>query len=402
MAYDVMEDVLKEYFATINLDIRKQNPGYSRFMDQKVTPDVMRLVAECIIAKIGNKPDRAFSASEIEHSQYFSRNVAREFSKPVPGEKSTESEYDKWPSQIIQTLRFAGIIKEDSKKGRAIWYIVAKPDILEYIASRTQHAYTFLFHYIIKVLSDSGFYKYIERYRDRYLAGYLDKTDFHELKLHFERFITGHTPIKGKYEPHRIFPKVFNILASEYRIPGSVHGHMSKFPFVTSDLVYNRINVRDKRKSKSVSRQEQKKMLLARQDPIQRIASAKKRIKALHSQSEVHDQWDTGEATQVHHIFPENEFPQIADRLENLIRLTPTQHNTKAHPHNKTAIIDRDYQYVCLIEKSHSVEASIDRGEFDYSRESFIGVINTGLKQQIPYNASFDEVRSAIKRVYRN
>lgn len=397
-----MEDLLKKHFDQLDLDIRKQAPGYSRFMDQKVTPDVLRFVAECILAYTGKNPGRVFSAPEIEHSRYFIKNVTREFSKPPPGEKSTDSEYDKWPSQIIQALRFAGIIKEQGRLGRAVGYVIAKPDILEYISARSQNAFTFLFHYIVKVLSDSGFYGYVEKYRDHYLAGLLDKTDFHELKQHFESFLIGHTQIKGKYEPRRIFPKVFNILASEYRIPGSIRGSMSKFPFMTSDLIYNRVNVRDKKKPKSISRREQQKALMARQDPAQRIDSAKRRIKELHSRSEVQDQWATGEATQVHHIFPEKEFPQLADRLENLIRLTPTQHNTKAHPHNKTGVIDREYQYVCLIEKSYSIEESIKKGEFDYSRESFIGVINTGLNQKLPYSASFEEIRAAIKKVYRS
>ncbi len=396
------EDSIQSHLSKINLDIRKKSKGYSRFMDQKVTPDVLRFVADCIIAQTSLRKDTVFTTPEIEHSQYFIKNVAREFSKPVPGEKSTESEYDKWPAQIIQTLRFAGIVKEKGKVGSAVGYVIVKPDLLEQIALGSQYAYTFLFHYVTKLLINSGFYKYIEQYRDHYLNGSLDKTHFHELKKHFENFIIGHTPIKGKDEPRRIFPKVFNILASEYRMPGSVGGHMSKFPFMTSDLVYNRVNFRDKKKPKSISRQKQKELLAVRKDPVQRVSAAKKRIKELHSQSEVQDQWSTGEATQIHHIFPEKEFPQLADRLENLIRLTPTQHNTKAHPNNKTSIIDREYQCLCLLEKSHSIENSIRKGEFDYSRESFIGVINTGLKTKFAYNLSFDEIRTSIKKAYRN
>jgi hypothetical protein len=120
----------------------------------------------------------------------------------------------------------------------------------------------------------------------------------------------------------------------------------------------------------------------------------------LHEASEVRDQWSTGEATQVHHIFPENEFPQIADRLENLIRLTPTQHNTKAHPGNKTHQVDKDYQFVCLIEKLRSIEDSIKNNRFDYSKESFIGVINTCLGQNLPYNLSFEQIRKELKKLY--
>lgn len=401
-----MKDLLKQHFDHLNLDIRKQAPGYSRFMDQKVTPDVLRFVAECIVQHTGSKTKQPFTASEIERSTYFIKNVSREFSKPTPYDKRTKHEYDKWPAQIIQTLRFSGVLVEHKKKGRATGFIVVKPDILAYIAARTQNAYAFLLQYMTKLLKDSGFYPFIERYRDLYLLGRLDKTDFQELKERFERFIIGHTRIKKKYEPRRIFPKVINILAAEYRIPGAIGGRMSKFPFMTSDLIYNRVNFRDKGKSKGISRQErmemEQKKLVERKNPIYRISSAKKRIKELHSGSEVKDQWAVGEATQVHHIFPENEFQQLADRLENLIRLTPTQHNTKAHPGNNTAIIDREYQCVCLIEKAHSIEESIKKGEFDYSRESFIGVINAGTGQKLSYNLSFEDIRAALKKIYRS
>lgn len=397
-----MDDLLKQHFDHLDLDIRKQAPGYSRFMDQKVTPDVLRFVAECIIQCAGSNPKHLFTASEIEHSAYFVKNVTREFNKPAPGDERTAHEYDKWPAQIIQTLRFAGVLEEKGAKGRAAGFVVTNPDILKYIATRSQNSYTFLFQYLTKLLKDSGFYGYVEHYRDAYLAGKLSKTDFHELKERFESFIIGHTRIKKKFEPRRIFPKVINIFAAEFRIPGTVGGHMSKFPFMTSDLIYNRVNFRDKRKPKSISRQEQMERggLAERNNPVYRVTSAKKRIKELHAGSEVHDQWSVGEATQVHHIFPENEFSQLADRLENLIRLTPTQHNTKAHPNNHTAVINREYQCVCLIEKSHSIEESIKMGQFDYSREAFIGIINAGLGENLSYDLSFDQIRVAIKKIY--
>ncbi|MDA4744639.1 hypothetical protein NY599_09390, partial [Enterobacter hormaechei] len=91
------------------------------------------------------------------------------------------------------------------------------------------------------------------------------------------------------------------------------------------------------------------------------------------------DQWANGEATQVHHIFPKSGFPKLGHYLENLIKLTPDQHYTKAHPSNKTDAINKDYQLVCLMAKTDSVEASLKRGEFLYRKESLIYVINTGL-----------------------
>lgn len=397
-----MDDFLKRYFKKKDLDIRKKRAGYSRFMDQKVTPDVLRFVAESIIHH-ANSNHGPFTVSEIEHSDFFVKNVPREFNKPTPKDERTKHEYDKWPAQIIQALRFAEVLTEVGKKGRAIAFDIAEPKILEYIAARPQNAYTFLVHYITKLLKDSGFYKYFEKYRDQYIAGTLDKTGFYEFKENFIKFIFAYTNIKEEFEPRRIFPKVFNILASEHRLPGTIGGFMSQFPFLASDLIYNRVNFRDQYKSKYISRQEFEELrreMGARRNSDYRVAKAKEHIKKIHAKSEVNDQWSKGEATQVHHIFPDNEFPQLADRLENLILLTGTQHNTKAHPDNNNSIIDRDYQLVCLIEKLHTVEQSLAQGQYGYSKESFIGVINAGLGLAIPYDADFKEIEKQLKRHY--
>ncbi len=398
-----MNPLITNYFKDKDLDIRKKNAGFSRFMDQKITPDVLAFVAESISHYLVASATGTFTSKDIEKSDFFVKNVSYNFNKPSPTDTRTASEYDKWSAQIIQTLRFAQIIEAQGKKGSAVLFRVKEPELLAYIATRTQNAYAFLVAYVTKVLQDSGFYSYFENYRDLYISGKLTQSDFEELKEKYQTFTRTYTDIKGDFEPRRIFPKVINILASEHRVPGTISGRMSKYPFLTSDLVYNRINFRDRKKSKTVSRtelQEQSNSSIQRQKPEHRIAEAKKRIKQLHPNSEVNDQWANGEATQIHHIFPENEFPQLADRLENLIRLTPTQHNTKAHPSNKTTVIDRDYQQLCLLEKSYSIEQSINKGEFDYSKESFVGVINAGLGINISYESTFDEIRLAVKKLY--
>ena len=398
-----MNPLITNYFKDKDLDIRKKNAGFSRFMDQKITPDVLQFVAESITHFTATSPTGEFTSKDIEKSDFFVKNVSYTFNKPSPTDKRTDSEYDKWPAQVIQTLRFAQVIESHGKRGKAITFVVKEPEILEYISTRTQNTYVFLVVYVTKVLIDSDFYKNFEHYRDLYISGKLTKSDFAEMREKYKTFTRTYTNIKKDYEPPRIFSKVLNILASEHRVPGTVSGRMSKFPFLTSDLVYNRVNFRDIKKSKEVSRQELQELAdlnKQRQNPANRIIQAKKRIKQLHPNSEVKDQWANGEATQIHHIFPDNEFPQLADRLENLIRLTPTQHNTKAHPSNKTSVIDREYQQLCLLEKSHSIEQSINKGEFDYSKESFIGVINAGLGIGISYESTFDEIRLAVKKFY--
>lgn len=118
-------------------------------------------------------------------------------------------------------------------------------------------------------------------------------------------------------------------------------------------------------------------------------------------ESEVKDQYRVGEATQVHHIFPKSEFPQIAHYLENLIKLTATQHYTKAHPNNKTQIVNKDYQLVCLLAKSQTIEDSLKRvGEKYYRKESFIVVINTGLDAGLSITLSFKEIRKQLRYLY--
>ena len=117
-------------------------------------------------------------------------------------------------------------------------------------------------------------------------------------------------------------------------------------------------------------------------------------LRKIQIESEVKDQYRVGEATQVHHIFPKSEFTQIAHYLENLIKLTATQHYTKAHPNNKTQIVNKDYQLVCLLAKSQTIEDSLKRvGEKYYRKESFIVVINTGLDAGLSITLSFKEIR---------
>ena len=124
-------------------------------------------------------------------------------------------------------------------------------------------------------------------------------------------------------------------------------------------------------------------------------------IRKIQTTSEVNDAWGNGEATQVHHIFPKASFPQIAHYVENLILLTATQHNTKAHPNNKTQQINKDYQLVCLLAKANTIEASLRlAGERYYRKESFVYVINTGLSADLSTSLTFGEIKTKLVQIY--
>ncbi len=128
-------------------------------------------------------------------------------------------------------------------------------------------------------------------------------------------------------------------------------------------------------------------------------------IKKKYKESEIKDSFGNGPAVYVHHIFPKNEFPEISHYLENLIKLTSEQHYSYAHPKGNTHIINKDYQLVCLLAKSDSIEKSLIKGEFYYSKPNFIFVINTGLnlesKQKISDSLTFKDIRKELKTKYK-
>lgn len=213
------------------------------------------------------------------------------------------------------------------------------------------------------------------------------------------RFISGNTPTQSRLDIRRMFHKVLNIYAVEHNIPGS----NGKYAMTFSETMYNKKNWRDLNKEKSVTRKEAlSEKDTEKQEAINAyyVQKAIAVIRKTHKESEVKDQWGIGEATQVHHIFTRAEFPELAHYVENLILLTATQHNTKAHPNNKTQQINKDYQLTCLLAKSDSIEKSLKKGEFVYRKESFVYVINTGLSESLEIDLDFREIKCELSRIY--
>lgn len=172
--------------------------------------------------------------------------------------------------------------------------------------------------------------------------------------------------------------------------------------------MYNRKNWRDLEKNKNVSRQEAEieydTLISENENPYNDylVQKAMNVIRKLYTESEIKDQWANGDATQIHHIFPKHKVPQLAHYLENLIKLTATQHYTKAHPNNKTKDISIDYQLVCLLAKSDSIEKSIKKNEMYYRKESFIYCINTGLTQNLDVNLNFKQIKTELATIYND
>lgn len=397
--------MIKEYLQKFDLDVRKS--GDARFMDQKCTPDVVSTIADCVINFVGNEKNKQFTVSDIWESQYFIKNVKAIFNKPLATNPTTKSEYDKFIQQPLRMLAYANILNI-VKVGNKNHYSIANYEILEYISLKDRNAYLFLCDYLEKVLTDSGIFKYFEEYKSLYENEKLESSGFDELKSKFQKFIIGNTKINGVVEVNRIYPKILNVFATQNNLPGTIGGFMSKHEFYYTDLMYNRKNWRDVKKSKNISRQESEieydALISETENPYNNylIQKAMTAIRKLYTESEIKDQWGNGDATQIHHIFPKHKFPQLAHYLENLIKLTATQHYTKAHPNNKTKDISIDYQLVCLLAKSDSIEKSLKKNEMYYRKESFIYCINTGLTKELKFDLTFRQIKSELATIYND
>lgn len=264
--------------------------------------------------------------------------------------------------------------------------IVENMDVLEYIALRERNSFEFLCLYIEKTLKDSGLWDSFETFFELQT-----KESLQELKTKFSDFCIKYTPINTAVEANRIFIKVLNPLACKLHKKGVEKGHLSRSMITYDKIMYNQTNWRDDAvgKDKNVARGDFNPQPKTEQMYQYRISRAMKYLRKFNDDhreglSEVLDRFSVGEkATHMHHIFPQNEFAEIADYIENLIALTSGQHLQKAHPNGNTQVIDKQYQYTCLIAKTESIRKNImaNKGEpIIYDFAAFMFVLDVGLR----------------------
>ena len=158
-----MRNEIMQYLNQFDLDIRKSHDA--RFVDQKCTPDIVCFMADCVLNMIATKP--VFVINDVWDTQYFIQNTRVIFNKPWANSKESYNEYNKVLSQPLKLLAYAHILNVEMVDG-TLTFSVENEDILDYISRKDRNAYNFLFCYFLKVLTDSGFIKYIEEYRRNY------------------------------------------------------------------------------------------------------------------------------------------------------------------------------------------------------------------------------------------
>lgn len=380
------QEQIIDFLNETNYDLRISHNA--RWIDQKCTPDVLWSISDFVINYVDNVNEH-FSVNDIWTSDYAKLTIAETYSKPGTDTADAENEYDKVFSQPLNLLCYAGIIKDISQSSRHL-YIVERRDVLEYIATNDIYSLRFLQSYIEKVLRDSNMFVWFENFFENQ-----DKTHFNILKRNFVQFYHDFTPVKKDYEPKRIFTKVINPLAHKYNKRGAERGRISQNNIKKSDMMYNQDNFRDvyEGKPKDITRKEwlemhpeidvrygyfEQMMSNAKRRLRENISAYRNNISELTQFNVEHN--DNAPPTQIHHIFPKNEFPEIKHYLENLIALTPNQHFTFAHPNNNTQYIDIESQQILLIAKTCSIKENLtsEIEEHIYEFANLLYVLHVG------------------------
>lgn len=376
------EHLMQEFIDNHVYDIRVSRNG--RWIDQKCAFDTVCFVADCIVDYLRNGGAEPFESPQIWHSEYSMNNVQHLFGKPDPTLRTTLDEYNKFFRQPLKMLAAAGVLSE-RKVGITIQFRVENIDVLEYIALRERNALDFICLYIEKTLKDSGLWDPFASFFDEQTPEW-----YEEVKSRFENFCFAYTPINTKVEADRIFIKVLNQLAFKYHKRGTIRGKISQNVITVQDIVYNKTNWFDNLtgKDKNVARGDYGKESEVSATYDYQVTRAVRNMAYFiehyySNEPEIIDRYSIGqEASAIHHIFPKSQYPSIAMYYENLIALTSAQHMQEAHPSGNTRLVDKEFQYICLINKTDSIRRNIlglDNAPEIYSFEDFMYVLDVGL-----------------------
>ena len=393
------EKLLAEFMSGRSYDVRRTGNG--RWLDQKCAPDEVSFVSECILRHLQDSGKRVFLSPEIWRSRHAVVHAPEVFGKPPLLQEAALDEYNKFFRQPMKMLAAAGVLREAGHDRNAIVFEVVNDDVLSFLARNEWNAYVFLHLYIEKTLRDSGMWDAFATFLER------QSTDaYFELKAAFAAFCRSHTPIRTVTETNRIFAKVLNPLACKYHSRGTLRGRISPFAITFDMLKYNHVNWRDVRKAKNVARKDALAVADLRAEDYF-VAKAKNEVRRFNEEynsglSEVLGRHSSGEATHMHHIFPQSSYTALAAFVENIIALTPSQHLSLAHPSGHTAKTSPDFQYDCLLSKNETIRKNVLNGFGPagfYSFDKFAFALDVGLEtdyfSHLPQN-DFTSVRSGI------
>lgn len=112
----VNDDELNEFLSKRNYDVRKS--GNARWIDQKCTPDVVSIIADCISSFSEETKSLEFTSRDIWYSKYAQENVQGIFKKPATNNSKAKNEYDKFFQQPMELLSYSGVLSKIKRVGK--------------------------------------------------------------------------------------------------------------------------------------------------------------------------------------------------------------------------------------------------------------------------------------------
>ncbi|MBP2143889.1 hypothetical protein J2127_001058 [Methanococcus voltae] len=376
---------IDELLSGKDYDIKKSRNA--RWIDQKCTPDVLSIIAECILMYAKKNQNHSFKSADIWHNDDSNKLIVENFKKPSTDHEGAKNEYDKFFQQPMELMSYAGILNKEKKRGRN-YYAIINLTILEYISLSPTNSLNFLVKYIKKVLDDSSIYSLFQNY-----FNHQTPDTFQELKQKFKEFTIANTNINGEFEPNRIFIKVMNPLAFKNNAKGTKRGFMSKDIIKWPDLIYSVDNFRDiqNKKPKNLTREEWKNIIAKKNNYINlkrlsrnAVFNYQKYIKNYKNGiSELNNDIFQGNP-EIHHIFPKSQYPNISHYYENLIALSPNIH-TLAHNNGKYSTVNKECQLKLLICKSKCIEENSNKpiSQQMCSFDNFMHVLDEGFETDL-------------------
>lgn len=267
---------------------------------------------------------------------------------------------------------------------------ISEPNVLNFLSISINNAIAFLSIYTILFFEKNGLGKNLYNFFRNQINSSLNENktiNDYELNKLFENWkelwylksnITRPC-IEGKkkkeLELNRIWPKVINPLAFSLNKLGSIKLVCKKVLF--TDLIYNKLNWRDKTKPKDLPR-DWNKYENEKHDSSYKITKAKEitiviNEYANNALSEYINSKNECSQLHVHHIIPIKRNNKFESTLENLICITPSEHAMAHKGGNRK--VDAKFQIDLLLSKLNTIKncPSINLVDWNisYSLENF-------------------------------
>lgn len=357
----------------------KQFDTTAQAVDQKVTYDVLNTTCRCLVHWINNDLSKIFSHSDFLHDDFSKRlysSKKEEYGAAILSEK-TKKEYDKLFWNIFETLAYVKVLDKVNQRPRQ--FKIRNFEIIKLLAISPDACLCFVSIHAYKLIKSMNLENEWQNYVDDH-----SRINLINFRSSFDAWIkqnTGHEDDIGQ-----IYQKVINPLFYLFVLPKYQSNKFLRSLGMTqsvADLTYFRIHRRDMRRQRGKTRKEMKEMVQeVNLNP--NLDKQKDKVKKWNQQyygksGGTYVSEFSGNVVyngiHIHHIKMQTEFdknaPVYSNIVENLIIMTPTEHDSDAHLRGNTRIINPANLNLILWKQYSKINSFNERHIGEYQLDPF-------------------------------